>query len=211
MGQRVVWNSSFNFGFCFVSSVVTMVHNVGNVLLWSSCVKLWLYIRVFFKVTLVFTMSLGLLSPPYPLFGWGPQSKEVWFFNLGMKCWNSAFNAQSSRVTIVVVQVGSVKIYAAAAVEARSGQRKERSQNRMKLSLPQKMMHFWVSPPCILYICWEPIVNLMGTWWEQQKSNTSRDDGLALLTSSYMISCVQIPCPMCVPTFPESMHDGCII
>jgi hypothetical protein len=34
---------------------------------------------------------------------------------------------------------------------------------------------------------------------------------LALLTSSYMISCVQIPCPMCVPTFPESMHDGCII
>ncbi len=42
---------------------------------------------------------------------------------------------------------------------------------------------------CILYICWEPIVNLMGTWWEQQKSNTSWD-GLALLTSSYMISCV---------------------
>jgi hypothetical protein len=24
-----------------------------------------------------------------------------------MKCWNSAFNAQGSRVTIVVVQVGS--------------------------------------------------------------------------------------------------------
>jgi hypothetical protein len=28
-----------------------------------------------------------------------------------MKCWNSAFNAQDSRVMIVVVQVGAVKIY----------------------------------------------------------------------------------------------------
>jgi hypothetical protein len=36
-----------------------------------------------------------------------------------MKCGNSAFNAQGSRVIIVVVQVGAVKIYAgAAAVEA---------------------------------------------------------------------------------------------
>jgi hypothetical protein len=34
-----------------------------------------------------------------------------------LKCWNSAFNAQGSRVIIVVVQVGAVKIYVAA-VEA---------------------------------------------------------------------------------------------
>jgi hypothetical protein len=34
-----------------------------------------------------------------------------------MKCWNSAFNAQGSRVFIVVVHVGAVKIYVAA-VEA---------------------------------------------------------------------------------------------
>jgi hypothetical protein len=34
-----------------------------------------------------------------------------------MKCWNSAFNAQGSRLIIVVVQVGAVKIHAAA-VEA---------------------------------------------------------------------------------------------
>jgi hypothetical protein len=31
-----------------------------------------------------------------------------------MECWNSAFNAQGSRVIIVVVQVGAVKIYVAA-------------------------------------------------------------------------------------------------
>jgi hypothetical protein len=35
-----------------------------------------------------------------------------------MKCWNSAFNAQGSRPIIVVVQLGAVKIYVAAAVEA---------------------------------------------------------------------------------------------
>ncbi len=34
-----------------------------------------------------------------------------------MKCWSSAFNAQDSRVIIVVVQIGAVKIYVAA-VEA---------------------------------------------------------------------------------------------
>ncbi len=36
------------------------------------------------------------------------------FLHLNMKCWNSAFNAQSSRVSIVIVQVGAMKIYVAA-------------------------------------------------------------------------------------------------
>ncbi len=31
-----------------------------------------------------------------------------------MKCWNSAFNAQGSRVIIVVLEVGAVKKYVAA-------------------------------------------------------------------------------------------------
>jgi hypothetical protein len=33
-----------------------------------------------------------------------------------MKCWNSAFNANGSRVIIVVVQVRAVKIYAVEAL-----------------------------------------------------------------------------------------------
>jgi hypothetical protein len=45
---------------------------------------------------------------PYPLFEWYPQSKEI-LLNLGMKCWNSAFDTQGSRVIIGVVQVGAVK------------------------------------------------------------------------------------------------------
>jgi len=44
---------------------------------------------------------------------WYLQRKEIWL-NLCMKCWNSAFNAQGSRVIIVVVLVGAVKIYVAA-------------------------------------------------------------------------------------------------
>jgi hypothetical protein len=38
--------------------------------------------------------------------------------NLGLKCWNSAFNAQGSRVIIVIVHVGEVKIYVAAMLQA---------------------------------------------------------------------------------------------
>jgi hypothetical protein len=46
-----------------------------------------------------------------------------------MKCCNLAFNAQGSRLLIVVVQVRAVKIYVAA-VEAL------RKKERMKLRLP---------------------------------------------------------------------------
>jgi hypothetical protein len=46
-------------------------------------------------VTTVFTLSLGLISPP-PI---SPQSKESWL-NLGLTCWNSAVNAQGSRVIV---------------------------------------------------------------------------------------------------------------
>jgi hypothetical protein len=51
------------------------------------------------------SLSLGLLWPP-SLFYWYPQSKEI-LLNLRMTCWNSAFNAQGSRVIIIVVQVGA--------------------------------------------------------------------------------------------------------
>jgi len=38
--------------------------------------------------------------------------------NLSMKCWNSTFNAQGSRLITVVVQIGAVKIYVTALEEA---------------------------------------------------------------------------------------------
>jgi nicotinamide riboside transporter PnuC len=56
---------------------------------------------VIHEVTLSFTLSFT----PYPLFQWNLQSKES-LLNLSMKCWNSASNAQGSRVIIVVIHVG---------------------------------------------------------------------------------------------------------
>ncbi len=67
-------------------------------------------IKVVLKVTLSFT-------PLSPLFQWYWQKSNEILLNLSMKRWNSAFNAQGSRVIIVAVQVGAVKIYVAA-VEA---------------------------------------------------------------------------------------------
>jgi hypothetical protein len=52
------------------------------------------------KVTLSF-------NPPIPSFRF-PQSNEI-LLNLGMQCWNSVFNAQGSRVIILVVHVGAVQ------------------------------------------------------------------------------------------------------
>jgi hypothetical protein len=76
----------------------------------------------------------GRAFTPYPLFQWYPQSKEI-LLNLSIKYWKIAFNAQGSRVIIVVVQVGVAKIYVAA-VWRRSGKR----QYRIKLILPPKLL-----------------------------------------------------------------------
>jgi hypothetical protein len=45
-----------------------------------------------------------------------------------MKCLNSAFNAQGSRVTIVDVQVGAVEIYVAAAEALKKKERQDETQ-----------------------------------------------------------------------------------
>ncbi len=79
---------------------------------------------------------------PYPLFQWYLQSKEI-LLNLGVKCWNSAFNAHRSRVIIVVVQEGAVKIYVAAVHRKR--------KHRMKLSLPPNWLEKLVWVPVISF------------------------------------------------------------
>ncbi len=88
------------------------------------------YIKVIHKVTLSFT--------PYPLFQWYPQSNEI-LLNRSMKCWNSAFDAQGSRVIIVVAQVKQQWRC--------SGKRKE----GMKLTLPSKLVGKLVWAPVISF------------------------------------------------------------
>jgi hypothetical protein len=52
---------------------------------------------------------------------------------LGTKCWNSAFIAQGSRVIIVVVRVGAVKIYVTAVEALRKNERQDETQFTTKI------------------------------------------------------------------------------
>jgi hypothetical protein len=81
-----------------------------------------------------------MLSPPYPLFRWYRQSKEN-LLNLGMKCWNSAFNAQGSRLIIVVVQVRAVKIYVAAVQALRKKESQDETQLTTKIGGKTSLGH----------------------------------------------------------------------
>jgi hypothetical protein len=72
------------------------------------------------------------LHTPYPLFQWYLQSKEI-SFNLNMKCWNSAFSAQGSRVIIVVAQVRALKIYVAAVEALKKKERQDGTQFTTKI------------------------------------------------------------------------------
>jgi hypothetical protein len=51
-----------------------------------------------------------------------------------MKCWNSAFNAQGSRLILVVVQVGAVKICVAAMEALRKKERQDETQFTTKIA-----------------------------------------------------------------------------
>ncbi len=50
-----------------------------------------------------------------------------------MKCWNSAFNAQGTRVIIVVVHVEAMKIYVAAVEALRKKERGDETQVSTKI------------------------------------------------------------------------------
>jgi hypothetical protein len=50
-----------------------------------------------------------------------------------MKCWNSGFNAQGSRIIIVVVRIGAVKIYVAVVKALREKERGDETQFTTKI------------------------------------------------------------------------------
>jgi len=70
-----------------------------------------------------------------------------------MKCWNSGFNAQGSRVIIVVVQVGAVKICVAAVEALRKNKKKDETQvffeshpcmSKLRVLVPAFSLLYWV-------------------------------------------------------------------
>jgi hypothetical protein len=91
------------------------------------------------KVTISFTPyplcfhpPSRLLSPPYRLFEWYLQGNEILLY-LSMTCWNSAFNAQGSKLIIVVVHVGAVKIYLATVEALKDKKRGDETQFTTKI------------------------------------------------------------------------------
>jgi hypothetical protein len=59
--------------------------------------KIMLHTIVIHKVTMSSPSLWGLLSTPYPLFQWYPQSKDI-LINLSMKCYNSVWNAHTQHL-----------------------------------------------------------------------------------------------------------------
>jgi hypothetical protein len=92
----------------------------------------------FAEIPILITLSFT----PSPLFQWYTQSEEI-LLSLSMKCWNSEFNGQGSRLIIVIVLVGVTKIYVTAVKRLRI----KGKTDRMKLSLPPKLVEklVWVS------------------------------------------------------------------
>jgi hypothetical protein len=78
------------------------------ILITSSEAFCGLLLELFVKPSCLHSV-FGPAFTPYPLFQLYLQSNEI-FLNFDMKCWNSAFNAQGSKVIIVIVQVGALKI-----------------------------------------------------------------------------------------------------
>jgi hypothetical protein len=64
-----------------------------------------------------------------------------------MKCWKSAFNEQGSRLIIVALQVGPVKIYAATREALKKKERQGQSHSPQKLRYMCNkflILRFWV-------------------------------------------------------------------
>ncbi len=57
-----------------------------------------------------------------------------------MKCWKSAFNAQGSKLIIVALQVGAVKIYAARVEALKKKERQGETHFTTKTGVPHPWM-----------------------------------------------------------------------
>jgi hypothetical protein len=63
---------------------------------------------------------------------------------LSMKCWYSAFNAQDSRLTVVVIQLEAVKIYVAAVEALSKKERQDETQFITKIDGFLSFISHWI-------------------------------------------------------------------
>jgi hypothetical protein len=138
--------------FCFVLFLFQHYYDVGTVCLWAHfgvtglsppfpppwlCFRKWLILELSGKSPSV-SPSISSAFTPYRLFQCYLQSKQI-LSNLGMKCWNSAFNAQGSRVIKIVCLCSS------------SAGALTKKETQVKLSLPPKLMEKLVWVPVISF------------------------------------------------------------
>jgi hypothetical protein len=116
---------SSSFSLCIICWLVPTLIKILHECISNSFTSL--NIKVICEVTLSFTS--------YRLFQWYPQSNEI-SLNLGVKCWNSPFNPQGSRLIIVIVHIGlrAVQIYVAAVEALRKKERVDETHFTTKVS-----------------------------------------------------------------------------
>jgi hypothetical protein len=140
--------------FCHISYRIGAHNNIVKLDLYDVIFKVNLLTQQWHLQIILKSIELSLKSPwppclwacfhPYPLFQWYSQSKES-LLNLSMKCWNSVFNAQGSRLIIVLVHVGAVKIYVAAVEALRKKERHDETQFITKIVLFISLCKIFIS------------------------------------------------------------------
>ncbi len=113
----------------------------------------------------MFTLSLALLSPPNPFFSEVCKIRNF-LLNQGVNTemlWNSAFHAQGSRVILVAIQVGAVKI-CVAGVEG-SGKKTEVSkQDEIRFATKKWCFSEFTYPSMLIYFFASLFLNLTWFW-----------------------------------------------
>ncbi len=122
LGTKCYYKQIKNSHFLFIGRLEIHTKIVCDLTL-----KIFGYFRVIRVVTLPSPCLWACFHPVSPLFQCYLQSKEI-LLNLSMKCSNSAFNAQGSKLIIISVQVGAVKIYVAAVDALRKQEREDETQ-----------------------------------------------------------------------------------
>jgi hypothetical protein len=114
------WNNSLKYNIqlnLWIALVSMLMNRMVSILELAECITNWMLSSLWFQCLSIKSPCLHLVFGPAfttsLLFQWYLQSNENWL-NLGMKCLDSAFNAQGSRPVIVFQQVGVVKIYVVA-------------------------------------------------------------------------------------------------
>ncbi len=121
--------------------------------------------------------------------------------NLSMKCWNPAFNAQGSRLIIVVVRLVAVKYYVAAMEARRKKERQDETQFTTKIHcflsfIPRWMLMYFfagffknltlcMTKLRVLVLCFSCFTDNSIMYWQYKTKCASAIGGILLSYTMY--------------------------